>query len=99
MILKGWTDREGNVLAYEPRGMFTSPDGKEWSNKPYTKLQKSIYKSERRFAHTFEKIIEHLSRTNRTIMEEVNLIKSNKSTLPRYCKDWLLNTKYGKDES
>jgi len=92
MFICGWTDKEGNSLSYEPLGMFTDPkDDNKWSNRPYNKEQKKIWDAQNRFEHILEKVKKHLCRTDRSILEEIELIKTNKSTLPRYCKDWLLN--------
>lgn len=91
MFIAGWSDKDGNSLVYEPLGMFTSPDGKSWSNRPFTKEQKKVDKIHQRFLFIRGKVISHLIRNNRSILKEIELIKQNKSTLPRYCKDWLLN--------
>lgn len=95
MFITGWTDRDGNSLAYRPLGFFTSPDGESFSNRPYTKEQAKINKAHNRFVHTLEKVKDHLIRTDRSILEEIELIKLNKSTLPRYCKDFLLSLEVG----
>jgi hypothetical protein len=92
MFITGWTDKEGNSLAYEPLGMFTSPSGDKWSNLPYTKEQKKISKNHDKLLLIFNKVTGHLSRTDRTILEEIKLIKEKKSTLPKYCREWLLNS-------
>ena len=93
MFITGWTDKEGNSITHQPLGMFTSPDGKEWSNMPYTKEQREIAKVYNRFERIRSKVIDHLIRTNRSILEEIELIEIKKSTLPRYCKDWLIKLK------
>lgn len=89
MFLSGWTDKDGNSLVYEPLGVWPSPDGKHWSSRPYTKEQKKVDKQYRREMFIRDKVIEHLERTNRSILDEVYLIQTKKSTLPRYCRDWL----------
>jgi hypothetical protein len=91
MFITGWSDKEGNTISYHPLGMFTSPDGKGFSNMPYTKDQRKVAKVHDRFEMIFDKVKAHLSRTDRSIVEEINLIKTKKSTLPKYCRDWLLN--------
>ena len=90
MLITGWSDKDGNSITYQPLGMFISPDGTGWSNMPNTKEQKRADIIHNRFLHTFDKVKAHLLRTDRTILEELALIKANKSTLPRYCKDFLL---------
>ena len=90
MFITGWTDKDGNSLCYESPGMYVSPCGEKWGNMPFTKEQKKIDKVYSRFLFIFDKVTSHLTRTNRSILEEIELIKQNKSTLPRYCKDWLL---------
>jgi len=90
MMITGWTDKNGDSITYETPGMFISPDGTQWSNFPYTKEQKHIFNLQRRFDHTLEKIKDHLYRTDRGLKEEINLIINKKSTLPRYCKNFLL---------
>ena len=90
MMQQGWTDKEGNSIIWESLGVFVSPDGNEWSDKPYTKEQKKIDDAYWRFQKALDRVIEHLNRTDRSIKEEIELIKQKKSTLPRYAKDFLL---------
>lgn len=92
MFITGWTDKEGNSIFYEPLGMFESPCGNYFSNTGYTKEEKKIAKQHSRFVKIFEKVKKHLIRTNRTIVEEIKLIQDKKSTLPKYCREWLLNS-------
>jgi len=90
MFIEGWTDKNGDSITFQPMGMFTSPDGEEWSSTPYTKEQRTAYVANNRFHHTLDKVKKHLARTDRGIVDEIALIKAKKSTLPRYCKDWML---------
>ena len=90
MFIAGWNDKEGNSITWEPLGMFPSPCGEEWSTRPYTKEQKIILKKWRAMEKARDKVIEHLKRTDRSIMKELELIKSGKSTLPRYAKNLLI---------
>jgi len=92
MFISGWTDKNGDSLTYEPLGVFTKPDGKSWSTVPYTKEQRKVHKTHNRFLFIRNKVIHHLLRTNRGIFDEIELIKQNKSTLPRYARDWLINS-------
>jgi hypothetical protein len=92
MFISGWTDKEGNSITWQPLGVFVNPkNDDEWSSYPYNKEQMKAFKAEQRFIKTKDKIINHLVRTSRSINEEIELIKKSKSTLPRYCKDFLLN--------
>jgi len=91
MMYCGWTDVDGNSLVEYSTGIFySSLDGKEFSNKPYTKEDKVYYKQSNRNSLIREKIISHLNRTNRGLIKELELIKIKKSTLPAYCRKWLL---------
>lgn len=93
MMITGWTDKDGNSITYETLGVFTDPNNdNEWSSVPYTKEQKKVAKSYYRFEFIFDKVKEHLTRTDRSILEEIELIKQKKSTLPRYAKDWLIKS-------
>lgn len=91
MFIKGWTDSVGNTISYELSGVYMHPDGTRWSSKPFTKEQKAHSKAYKKFKMIFDKVTSHLARTKRTIPQEIELIKSKRSTLPRYCRDWLLN--------
>lgn len=62
----------------EVMGAFVSPDGKEWSNMPYTEEDR-----------IYEKIFNHINGI-RTFRDEYNLILAKKSTLPRKCRDYLV---------
>tara|TARA_R110000796_G_scaffold250514_1_gene379593 strand:- start:8355 stop:8639 length:285 start_codon:yes stop_codon:yes gene_type:complete len=93
MFITGWTDKDGNSLSYEPLGMFVNDEDTQWGNRPYNKEQWKVYNEHERFLKCFNKVTKHLDRTNRTILKEMELIKTNKSTLPRYCKDWLIKAK------
>lgn len=90
MFITGWTDKDGNSISYESPGMYIHPDGESWSNRPFTKEQKIFDKSYRRFLFIMDKVTSHLTRTNRSIPEELELIKLKKSTLPSYARKWLL---------
>ena len=81
MILTGRS--EDGSDAYPAMGVFTSPDGEEWSNKPYTKEDKM-----------WEKVYNHLSKNLRTLRDEYEMIMDKKSTLPRVLRDyivWIMN--------
>ena len=92
MFITGYTDSEGTSMAYEPLGMFVSPCGNKFSSMGYTKQEKAMVRDERRFLYSRKKIIEHLERTGRTILQELELVTNNKSTLPRHCKNLLLES-------
>jgi hypothetical protein len=90
MFVKGWSDKNGEPLCYQEMGAFINPkNDNEWSTTPYNKEQKKAYKAYQRVRLTFNKITRHLDRTNRSIKEELLLIKNKQSTLPKYCRDWL----------
>lgn len=97
-VVAGWSDKEGNSITWVLSGMYPSPCGKLWSSMPYNKEQKSHYKSILRTEKARDRVIEHLTRTNRTILEELELVKSNKSTLPRYAKNFLLELESNSNE-
>jgi hypothetical protein len=81
MILTGRS--EDGSDAYPAMSMFASPDGEEWSNKPYTKEDKM-----------WEKVYKHLSQNRRTLGDEYEMIMNKKSTLPRVLRDyivWVMN--------
>jgi hypothetical protein len=81
MILTGRSEDGSDV--YPAMGVFTSPDGEEWSNKPYTKEDKM-----------WEKVYNHLSKNLRTLRDEYKMIMDKKSTLPRVLRDyivWIMN--------
>ena len=81
MILTGRC--EDGSDSYPAMGVFTSPDGEEWSNKPYTKEDKM-----------WEKVYNHLSKNLRTLRDEYEMIMDKKSTLPRVLRDyivWIMN--------
>lgn len=63
----------------EVRGMYLSPDGKEFSNMPYTKEQKA-----------YDRVYDHIVKYHRTFQMEYDLIKQKKSILPRVCREWLV---------
>ena len=64
----------------EVKGFFVSPDGEQWSNMPYTLEQRA-----------YDKVYDHMVRTGRTLREEYDLILAKKSTLSRYCRDFIAN--------
>ncbi len=90
MFIAGWTDKDGNSITWEPLGCFPSPCGKEFSSLPYNKEQKAIWKKYQFMERARDRVIEHLTRTHRSIIEEIELINNKKSTLPRYAKDFLM---------
>jgi hypothetical protein len=65
-------------------GVYLSPDGNEWSNKPYTEEQKMKEKE-----HNIHwKVFDHIS-GKRTLRDEYDLIKEKKSTLSKTCRDYV----------
>lgn len=89
MFITGWRDKEGNSITWQPLGMFPSPDGKEFSNRPYNKEQRKIQKAYDIVEKARDKVIEHLNRTDRSIIEEFKLVKSRKSTMPSYARKFI----------
>jgi len=67
-------------------GAYLSPDGKEWSNMPYTDEQHKHEKSVR----VHWRIFDHIN-SKRTLRDEYHLILAKKSTLPRLCRDYVIN--------
>jgi hypothetical protein len=63
---------------YPVQGAFVSPDGKEWSNKPYTKQDKM-----------YQELYFHLSKNQRFIEEEFELILNKQSTLSSRLRDYV----------
>lgn len=56
--------------AYPAEGMYVSPDGNEWSNRPYTEEDRM-----------WSKIYHHLAKNLRSLQDEYELIKQKKSGL------------------
>lgn len=74
----------------EVGGMFVSPDGKEWSNTPYTQEQYLQAKEERRLNRIYKEILEHIN-GKRTLQDEYNLIKNKQSGMSARCKKFLVD--------
>jgi hypothetical protein len=65
---------------YPAMGMFVSPDGKQWSNQPYTKedrMWKAIYPE--------------LAKRLNSLKDEYELILNKKSTLSRRHRDYVIH--------
>lgn len=64
--------------AYPVMGVFTSPDGKEWSSEPYTKEDKM-----------YQELYLHLSKNLRYIEEEYELILNKQSNLSARLRNYV----------
>jgi hypothetical protein len=87
MTIYTGTAKDGSDMR-EVTGVYLSPDGKYFSNKPYT--EKNLNED-----NVWKIIYEHIS-GKRTLREEFDLIKSKKSELPKKCRDYVV--KVFKDE-
>jgi hypothetical protein len=65
--------------AYPALGMFVSPDGKQWSNQPFTKEDKM-----------WAQIYNHLASNLRSLRMEYDLILNKQSTLSRRHRDYIV---------
>ena len=63
---------------YPAQGMFVSPDGNGWSNKPYTKEDKM-----------WEELYPYLAKNLRSLKDEYELINQKKSPLSRRLRDYV----------
>lgn len=81
MFISGKTKDGSDAII--PLGVYVSPDGKEWSNMPYTKEQRSQ-------DNTHKEIINHLEYHSRSIFDEYNLIIEGKSKLSKRCRDYVI---------
>lgn len=70
------------------QGMYISPDGKEWSNMPYTAEQHEDNREYRRQERIWNEIIEHIN-MKRTLREEYTLIIEGKSSMSARCRKFL----------
>lgn len=67
-------------------GVFVSPDGKEWSTKPFTSEQRVRLKQHR----IYERCWNHIAKYRRTLRDEYNLIMEGKSILPKNCRNFIV---------
>lgn len=68
-------------------GMYISPDGKEWSNMPFTQEQREIEKTYR----IHWKVWDWLRKNGRTMKEEYELIQQRKSNLSKVCREYVID--------
>jgi hypothetical protein len=68
--------------AYPVQGMFVSPNGEEWSNKPYTKEDKM-----------WGELYPYLAKNLRSLNDEYELIKENRSNLNRRLREFVIHLK------
>lgn len=64
--------------AYPAQGLFLSPDGNQWSNKPYTKEDKM-----------WQELYPYLAKNLRSIKDEYNLIQQKNSKLSRSLREYV----------
>ena len=62
------------------QGVFVSPDGEQWSNKPYTKEDKM-----------WQELYPHLAKNLRSLKDEYELVKQKKSNLSRRLRDFVVH--------
>jgi hypothetical protein len=65
---------------YPVKGVFVRPDGKEWSNMPYTKEDKM-----------WDKLYPELAKRMHSLKVEYDLVLSKKSTLSRRLRDFIIH--------
>lgn len=63
---------------YPAQGVYVSPDGEQWSNKPYTKEDRM-----------WGEIYPHLAKNLRSLEDEYELINQRKSTLSKRLRDYV----------
>jgi len=66
--------------AYPAKGVYLSPDGKEWSNMPYTKEDKM-----------WEALYPELAKRLHSLEMEYELILQKKSTMSRRHRDYVVH--------
>lgn len=64
--------------AYPPMGMFISPDGKQWSNQPYTKEDKM-----------WQELYPYLAKNLRSLKDEYELVIQKKSNLSSRLRNYV----------
>ena len=65
---------------YPVKGVFVRPDGKEWSNMPYTKEDKM-----------WDKLYPELAKRRTTLAKEYKLVLTKNSTLSRQLRDFVIH--------
>lgn len=81
-----------NYYTKEFEGVFVSPDGKEWSNMPYTLEEARIDKERRKEQRVLDEISEYCDRKNlNSFKMAYSEIAEKKSGLSARCKKWLIN--------
>lgn len=74
--------------AYPSMGMFVSPNGQQWSNKPYTKEDRM-----------WQELYPHLAKNLRSLKDEYELILQKKSNLSSRLRNYVKQLmKEGQDE-
>lgn len=67
--------------AMEVKGMYVSPCGTYWSNKPITREQKA-----------YDKVYDHIARYQKTFQQLYEQLQSgSKENLPKWVRDWFIN--------
>lgn len=75
----------------EVPGVFESPDGKTWSNKPFTLEQINQDRIIRKTHRVHWEVFDHIANNHRTLREEYHLILKKKSKLSRSQREYILN--------
>jgi hypothetical protein len=84
MFVSGKT--EDGTDARPVYGMFTSPDGEQWGNQPYTEEQRIDYKN-----HETYWDIMNFHKNQLTFEEMYETIKKKESKLSRKHRDFVIN--------
>lgn len=63
---------------YPVQGVFVSPDGNEWSNKPYTKEDKM-----------YQELYPYLAKNLRSLRDEYELVVNKQSKLSKRLRDFV----------
>ena len=90
MIIHGKTGDHRSARPFQ--GMYTSPDGKEWGNSPYTAEQReeeAKWKAQEEEWDIRDKILLHIG-IDGTFGAEYKLIKEKKSNLPANLRKFLV---------
>jgi len=75
--------------AREEQGVFVSPDGKEWSNLPYTKEQREQDRAYRLEGRIIDEIHAYLERKDIPISKAIEEVRERCSGLSHRCRKWI----------
>lgn len=80
----------GGWDAREEQGAFVSPDGKEWSNLPYTKEQREQDRAYQLEGRIIDDIHAYLQRKEIPIIKAIEEVRERRSGLSRRCRKWIM---------